>query len=63
MQYTNEYWEKRFTKDTPEKVKQAIKRVYSAYPKENMPQGVCDPMYIINTICLELGVDYNNQAE
>jgi len=56
MNYTKEYWEKRLENNEPEKVKSAIKRIYEAYPKECMPQGLCDPMYIMNIICLELGV-------
>ena len=56
MEYNKKYWDDRLTKDTPERVKRAIKRVYGAYPKECLPQGVCDPMYIMNVICLELGV-------
>lgn len=56
MNYTKEYWEKRLENNEPEKVKNAIKRIYEAYPKECMPQGLCDPVYIMNIICLELGV-------
>ena len=56
MEYPKEYWEQRLGKDVPEKVQRAIKRVYSAYPAYCMPQGVCDPMYIMNVICHELGV-------
>ena len=57
MTYSQEYWNKCFIgKDIPEKVKKAIRRVYEAYPRECMPQGICDPMYIMNVICLELGV-------
>lgn len=60
MKYATEYWEKRFevykNPQVPEKVKAAIKKVYNSYPKECLPQGLCDPMYIINTICLELGI-------
>ena len=60
MKYDNEYWNKRFeTHDgqvVSEKVKNAIKKVYNAYPPECLPQGLCDPMYIMNTICLELGI-------
>lgn len=54
--YTEEYWEKRFNQETPEKVKKAIKRIYNSYPKECMPQGLCDPLYIMNIICFELGI-------
>lgn len=56
MNYNNTYWEKRLNGNEPEKVKNALKRIYSAYPKECMPQGTADPMYIMNIICLELGV-------
>ena len=55
MQYTEEYWNKRLSSE-PDKVKNAIKRIYEAYPKECMPQGICDPMYIINVIAFELGI-------
>ena len=53
---TTVYWAKRFEKDTPERVKRAIKRVYHSYPVDCMPQGTCDPLYIMNVICRELGV-------
>ena len=56
MKYTQEYWDKRLTGNEPDKVKRAIKRIYEAYPKECLPQGICDPMYIMNIICLELGI-------
>lgn len=58
MQYTTEYWNKRFeaSSPVPKKVKQAIMKAYSAYPAECMPQGLCDPMYIMNVICHELGI-------
>ena len=56
MQYDKKYWDDRIDTDCPEKVKNAIKRIYSCYPKECMPQGLCDPMYIMNVICKELGV-------
>lgn len=49
-------WNQCFTDKTPEKVKQAIKRVYAAYPPECLPQGICDPMYIMNVIAFELGI-------
>ncbi len=55
MTYSNEYWQKRL-KDEPEKVQKAIKRIYEAYPEDCMPQGICDPMYIMNVICHELGI-------
>ena len=56
MYYDDKYWDNRLSDKVPEKVKNAIKRIYGAYPKECMPQGLCDPMYIMNVICLELGV-------
>ena len=60
MKQSTEYWDKCFetykTPAVPEKVKQAIMRVYSSYPKDCMPQGICDPMYIMNVICHELGI-------
>jgi hypothetical protein len=56
MQYNNEYWENRIDDNVPERVKNAIKRVYAAYPAKCLPQGLSDPMYIMNVICLELGV-------
>ena len=56
MKYNNRYWSDRFENNEPEKVKNAIKRIYESYPKDCMPQGVCDPMYIMNVICYELGV-------
>jgi len=54
--YSEEYWEKRFDDDTPEKIKTAIKRIYNAYPADCLPQGTSDPMYIMNVICHELGI-------
>ena len=56
MIYTDKYWDDRLSAEVPEKVKNAIKRAYSSYPSECMPQGLCDPMYIMNTIALELGI-------
>ena len=60
MQYSTKYWDKRFetyhNPAVPEKVKQAIIKVYSAYPDSCMPQGLCDPMYMMNVICHELGI-------
>jgi len=40
----------------PENWQRAIKRVYRSYPKDCLPQGLCDPVYICNTIALELGI-------
>ena len=56
MKYSEKYWNDRFNGSEPDRVKKAIKRIYTAYPKECMPQGLSDPMYIMNVICLELGV-------
>ena len=56
MQTNDQYWDDRLSDEVPEKVKNAIKQVYFAYPEDCLPQGVCDPMYIMNVICLELGV-------
>lgn len=56
MKYDNDYWEKRLGSDVPEKVKKAVMRVYGSYPAECMPQGLCDPMYIMNVIAKELGI-------
>lgn len=54
--YDTEYWEKRLKGNVPERVKRAIRRIYASYPVECLPQGVCDPMYIMNIIALELGI-------
>jgi len=54
--YTEDHWKERLDENTPDRVKNAIKRIYAAYPADCMPQGLCDPMYIINVICHELGV-------
>ena len=51
-----EFWEKRLTGNEPQRVQNAIKRIYAAYPPECLPMGICDPMYIMNVICKELGV-------
>jgi len=56
VKYNDKYWSDRFENNEPEKVKNAIKRIYESYPADCMPQGVCDPMYIMNVICYELGV-------
>ncbi len=55
MSYSEKYWSDRIPKGTPPRVEAAIKQVYSSYPADCLPQGLCDPMYIMNTICLELG--------
>ena len=56
MKYTEEYWSKRLEGVKSINVKNAIKKVYESYPKECMPQGICDPLYIMNTIALEVGI-------
>ena len=56
MEYTKEYWDSRLEGCTNEKVRNAIKRIYSAYPSSCMPQGICDPMYIMNVLAKELGI-------
>jgi hypothetical protein len=56
MQYDEQYWNERLSEGTPKRVVAAIKRIYSCYPADCMPQGLCDPMYIMNIIALELGV-------
>lgn len=56
MKYTERYWTQRLNGSEPEKVQKAIKRVYEVYPKECLPQGTADPMYIMNVICFELGI-------
>lgn len=59
MKYDEKYWEDRFdymSVPVPDKVKKAIKRVYESYPVGCLPQGICDPLYIMNAIALELGV-------
>ena len=58
MLYTDDYWQERFRlhPELPQRVKNAIKAVYSSYPPECMPQGLCDPMNIMNVIAYELGI-------
>ena len=56
MKYTKEYWDRRFTNKDPEKIRNAIIKVYNSFPEECMPQGSVDPMYIMNVICKELGI-------
>jgi len=56
MNYTKEYWDKRLEGVNNNKVKTAIKRIFESYPEECMPQGICDPMYIMNVLCFELGI-------
>ena len=54
--YNQKYWDDRLGPNVPEKVKNAIKHVYWAYPDKCLPQGLCDPMYIMNVIAHELGI-------
>ena len=56
MNYPEEYWRERLDERVPARVQKAIKRVYSAYPSSCLPQGLADPMYIMNVIAHELGV-------
>ena len=56
MKYSAEYWGKRIDDNVPTRVKNAITRIYESYPRECMPQGLSDPMYIMNIIALELGI-------
>jgi len=56
MIYDKKYWEKRFTGKEPVEIRVAIKRVYHSFPKECMPQGEADPMYIMNLIASALGI-------
>ena len=56
MERSQEFWDKRLNANVPDKVKNAIKRVYHAYPENLMPNGLCDPMYIMNVIAFELGI-------
>ena len=54
------FWEMAFektgNKDVDPRVKRAITRIYESYPMDCMPNGICDPMYIMNVICMELGI-------
>jgi len=54
--YTDEYWSERLPENTHPKVRSAIKRIYGSYPKDRMPQGLSDPMYIANVLAYELGI-------
>ena len=58
MKRTENYWELVFegNENIPERVKRAIKRIYNAYPEDCTPNGICDPLYIMNVICFELGI-------
>ena len=40
----------------PEDWKRAMKKVFSCYPTECMPMGICDMAYMINTLAHELGL-------
>jgi hypothetical protein len=54
--YASDHWEECFTGREHPAVKRAITRLYECYPPECLPQGLCDPMYIMNTIAQELGI-------
>lgn len=58
MKYSNEYWTERLPENIPEQVRNAIMRVYSAYPTDCMPQGLCDPMYMMNVIAFTVWLGY-----
>jgi len=49
-------WNEAIPEGTPARIVNAIKRIYGSYPAECLPSGICDPMYIMNVICLELGI-------
>lgn len=42
--------------DCPETHKKAIERIYQAYPFDCLPKGICDPVYMLNVFCQELGI-------
>jgi hypothetical protein len=56
MEMENEFWNERFTGKEDNRIVKAIKRVYNSFPRECMPKGICDPMYIMNVIAFELGI-------
>ena len=56
MKYDDKYWTDRLGPEVPEKVQKAIKRIYNCYPEDCLPQGLADPMYIMNVIAYELGI-------
>lgn len=58
MEYSEEYWEKRFENSDvyPEKAKEAIKEVYSVFPEHCMPQGEADPLYMLIVFLDALGI-------
>ena len=53
-----DYWARVFKgyPDLDPRVKRAIQQVYESYPAHCTPNGICDPMYIMNTIALALGI-------
>jgi hypothetical protein len=57
---SDKWWNDRlgmkYSPQVPERVKNALKRIYGCYPKECLPQGLSDPMYIMNVIAYELGI-------
>ncbi|MBU0963213.1 MAG: hypothetical protein KKD48_04895 [Nanoarchaeota archaeon] len=57
MKRTKKFWDIAFNGVTiPETHKTAIIRIYESYPIELMPNGICDPVYILNIFCKELGI-------
>jgi hypothetical protein len=54
MERSEDFWKERLDKNVPEQWKKAIKRIYHAYPEEYFPNGLCDVMYILNTLAHEL---------
>ncbi len=57
MKRSPEYWEDVFRgENIPETHKKAIMRIYECYPESCTPNGICDPVYILNIFCHELGI-------
>ena len=60
MERPIDFWkaafEKTGNKEVDPRIKKAIMRVYESYPMKCMPNGTCDPMYIMNVIAMELGI-------
>lgn len=57
MKRTKQFWDKCFDGvKVPETHKKAIMRIYECYPEECTPNGICDPVYILNIFCQELGI-------
>ena len=56
-QIQSPYWEARLADwDVDQRVKRAIVSLYECYPKDCMPQGICDPGFIMNRLAKELGI-------